>query len=161
MENNANSDYSGNGYLKIRVTTVGGTVPASGAAVTVSDPVGEILYSLRTGRGGTTPTVMLPAPRYAESMTPGAVQPYGLYDIRIEKNGYIPVSLTDVPVFDRVTSVQSVDLLPVDSGALYPEAADGSFTLDEQGNGYPVDSSGGGRGRGNVSEDGEDGGGAQ
>ena len=128
-------DQSGNGYLKVRVTTVGGTVPAVGAEVVISEYTdgadGEILYTLRTGRGGVTPTVMLPAPRMAESLTPGAAQPYGTYSIRVTKAGYYPVELAAVPVFDRVTSVQSVDLLPSDREKYLPDAEENGEEMYE------------------------------
>lgn len=130
-------EQDGNGYLKVRVTTVGGSVPTPDADVmiyekTVDGRHGEPLLNLRTGRGGITPTVMLPAPHMAESLTPGAESPYGLYDIRITKNGFIPVTLYDVPIFDRVTSLQSVDLLPDDGIGGYAT----EISVDESGDGY-------------------------
>ena len=149
-----NRDQSGNGYLKMRITTVGGTVPADGATVIISESGqngGDVLYTLRTNRGGVTPTVMLPAPRMSESLTPGATQPYGLYDIRITRDGYIPVELDSVPIFDRVTSVQSVDLLPSDTERMLPDNVGFGITLDESGEGYLAGGDGdGGIGRGNI-----------
>ena len=151
-------DQSGNGYIKIRVTTVGGTVPAAGASVKITDKIGgDMLYDLRTNMGGVTPTVMLPAPRETESLTPGAVRPYGIYDIRIIKEGYIPVELTDVPIFDRVTSVQSVDLLPADTENMFPDNVGFGITVDESGDGYLAGGDGG-RGRGEADSDSEGGG---
>ena len=142
-------EYSGNGYLKVRVTTVGGTVPTVGAEVTISeysaadDGGDEVLYTLRTGRSGVTPTVMLPAPRMSESLAPGAAQPYGTYAIRVEKAGYYPVELAGVPVFDRVTSVQSVDLLPSGRDSMNDDGEDGEAVLYENvQNGYLAPSGG-------------------
>ena len=153
-------DQSGNGYIKIRVTTVGGTVPAEGASVVITDKTGgDMLYDLRTNRGGVTPTVMLPAPRMTESLTPGATRPYGVYDIRITKNGYVPVELYDVPIFDRVTSVQSVDLLPSDTGNMFPNNVGFGITVDERGDGYLAGGDGnGGRGRAEADDESEGGG---
>ena len=143
-------EYSGNGYLKVRVTTVGGTVPTVGAEVVISEysaadnGTDEVLYTLRTGRGGVTPTVMLPAPRVSESLTPGAVQPYGTYAIRVTKPGYYPVELAAVPVFDRVTSVQSVDLLPVGRDRMNDMGENGGAVIFESAqNGYLAPSGGG------------------
>ena len=141
-------DQNGNGYLKVRVTTVGGTVPTVGAEVVISEysrnDAGddEILYTLRTGRGGVTPTVMLPTPGAAQSLSPGAVQPYGTYAIRVTKPGYYPVELADVPVFDRVTSVQSIDLIP-EGGDRIADGEEGDAMLYESAqNGYLAPSGG-------------------
>ena len=135
-------DKSGNGYLKIRVTEVGGTVPVENAAVTVSEKneftgENEILFALETDPDGNTRTVMLPAPRLSESLAPGSKQPYSLYTVHIEKEGFVPARLTSVPVFDGITSVQSVNLLPTDTDAGYPEIDSLETVIDEAGNGYP------------------------
>lgn len=141
-------EQSGNGYLKVRVTTVGGTVPTVGAEVVISEytPAGgaddDVLYTLRTGRGGVTPTVMLLAPRMADSMAPGAAQPYGTYAIRVTKSGYYPVELAGVPVFDRVTSVQSVDLLPADEERNQSDENDDAVLYESVQNGYLAPSGG-------------------
>ena len=110
---------SGNGFLRIRVTEAAGTLPVEGAVVRITEypgedasAEGELLYSMRTDANGLTPAVSLPAPPAGESMTPGAAQPYALYNISVSYDGYYPVEDVGVPVFDRVTAVQPVNLLP-------------------------------------------------
>lgn len=107
-----------NGFLKVRVTRAGGTLPVEGAVVTISeyinDPAAddEVLYSLRTDRGGLTETVSLPAPAFTDSTRPGNAQPFALYNISVKYNGFYPVELVGVPVFGGVVAVQPVDLMP-------------------------------------------------
>lgn len=113
-------DNTAKGYLKVRVTRAGGTLPVEGAAVRISEyknsPSEEdrLLYSLRTDRGGLTETVSLDAPAFNTSTRPGYSQPFALYNIRVTQGGYYTVELVGVPVFGRVVAVQPVDLMPLD-----------------------------------------------
>lgn len=111
-------DNTSKGYLKVRVTRAGGTLPVEGAVVTVSEyGNGEsaddgILYSLRTDRGGLTETVSLPAPSFTDSTRPGNAQPFALYNVYVNYDGFYPVELVGVPVFGGIVAVQPVDLMP-------------------------------------------------
>lgn len=107
------------GFLKVRVTRAGGTLPVEGAVVTISDygsemsEDDEVLYSLRTDRGGLTETVSLPAPAFTDSTRPGNAQPFALYNVMVKYGGFYPVELVGVPVFGGVVAVQPVDLMPL------------------------------------------------
>lgn len=107
------------GYLKVRVTRAGGTLPVEGAVVTVTEYKNgaaeddRILYSLRTGRGGMTETVSLDAPAFGTSTRPGNSQPFALYNVNVAYDGFYPVELVGVPVFGGVVAVQPVDLMPL------------------------------------------------
>lgn len=110
---------SGNGFLRLRVTEANGTLPVEGAVVRITEypgedavDEGELLYSLRTDRDGLTPIVSLPAPPAGESMMPGAAQPYAVYNISVTYDGYYPVEGVGIPIFDRVTAVQPINLVP-------------------------------------------------
>ena len=111
-------DESAKGYLKVRVTRAGGTLPVADAVVTIREygsgeaTDDDILYSLRTDRGGLTETVSLPAPAFGDSTRPGNVQPFALYNIEVKYDGFYPVLLVGVPVFGGVVAVQPVDLMP-------------------------------------------------
>jgi len=116
---------TGLGYLKVRVTTVGRSVPAKGALVTITEYSadttdqtngvipGEILYSLRTNDGGLTETVSLPAPPAGDSMKPGDAVPYALYNVFVNYEGYYPVEGVGVPIFDDIVAIQPVMLIPL------------------------------------------------
>ena len=112
---------SGEGYLKIRVTEAGGALPLKDAMVIISEytrdendvDAGEVLYSLRTDEGGLTPTIALPAPPSSESMSPGAYQPYSIYNVFVMLDGYVPVEGVGVPIFSGVTAIQPINMVPV------------------------------------------------
>ena len=109
---------NGSGYLRVWVTTGGQTFPVVGADVEIWEPGGGMLYRLKTGSGGLTQTVEVPAPAAAESLTPdGGTRPYAVYTIRVSANGYTPVRDRSVSVFDGITAVQPVILQPSSGGA--------------------------------------------
>ena len=110
---------SGNGFLRVRVTEAAGSLPVRGAVVRITEypaeemsDEGALLYSMRTDENGLTPVVSLPAPPAGDSLTPGAAQPYAVYNISVTYDGYYPVEGVGVPVFDRITAVQRIALLP-------------------------------------------------
>lgn len=113
---------NGVGYLRVRVTA--GDLPAEGANVTVTEYPegeggGELLYSLRTDENGLTPPLELSAPPADESLTPGFLQPYSVYNVSVELDGYYPVEGVGVPVFENITAIQPFRLLPVLEGERY------------------------------------------
>ena len=107
----------GIGYLKIRVTEAGQALPVEGAKVVVSeygDNGGDaVLYTLETNNGGLTRTMALAAPPAGESLQPGAARPYAVYNVSVTYPGYRPVEGIGIPVFDRIVSVQPIDLFPL------------------------------------------------
>jgi len=119
----------GRGYLKIWVTTAGRTLPIKGVTVKVYTQDGKLLYSLQTGDGGLTSTVELEAPSAAESQQPmPGVKPYATYVIRINADGFRPVSDGDVNIFEGITAIQPVELVPL-SAPLDAEAGTPSRIL--------------------------------
>ena len=126
------------GYLKVRVTTTGNTLPLEGAVVTVSeyssDGSGEndrVLYSLRTDRSGLTETVPLPAPAMTDSLRPGAAQPYSLYNITVTYDGYYPFVGVGVPIFSGIVALQPVNLLPLSEDEAVAGAENGRVMIYE------------------------------
>ena len=107
-----------NGTLYARVTAGRGTLPLKGVTVYVRDYLdageGNILYTLKTGDDGLTPSVQLPAPDKSSSLSPGSTAlPYSEYVITAVKNGFNTVESVGVPIFDGVVSIQSVDMVPL------------------------------------------------
>lgn len=131
--NDSNQNQSPNyGFLRVRVSEAGGTIPVQGALVRISDYNGEAdnsedtgntpgdaaIYTLTTDRDGLTPTVRLAAPPASESQKPmesGGVPaiPYSLYNVNISRSGYYPVENVGVPIFAGITAVQPVSLSPL------------------------------------------------
>ena len=111
------------GYVKMQVSTAGGVLPVPNAKVTITKELGNnvfTLYSLTTDVNGQTLAVPLPAPDSSLSQTPDNSTPYSTYTIAIEHPKYQNVYNYSVPVFDGITSIQPVVLLP-DTGISSPE----------------------------------------
>jgi len=111
-----NSNTGGKGFLRIWATTAGQSLPVQGVPVRILDGDGKLLHVLRTGEGGLTATVELTTPPAAESLAPGSSQkPYTAYTVTAEMTGFQPVRDLTVPVFDGITSVQPLVLIPASS----------------------------------------------
>jgi hypothetical protein len=107
-----------NGYIIVRASAADGAVPVQGALVTVYAADGEnsnILATRTTDSGGKTDKISLPAPPRALSETPddGGVRPYAIYNIDVSKVGYYDSFNSEVPVFDGITSVLPVVMIPL------------------------------------------------
>ena len=106
------------GRLLVSVTTTLGAIPLEGAQVLIfengDDPnERNVLYSLRTDESGQTPRVLLPTKSGALSETPGTALPYLAYTVSVRKSGYYSAEETNVPIFEGVTSIQPMDLIPL------------------------------------------------
>ncbi len=117
---------SGNGFLIVRVTTALGAVPLQGASVLIRNNIaegeraGDVIRSLITDRNGMTQTVSLPAPPTASSFVPGSKEASAFYGIDVTYPGYDKQLFSGVPIFDGITSVQNVDLIPLPQNG-YPD----------------------------------------
>ncbi len=109
-------EYTENGYLRVATLTGDGAFPVPGAIVTITvrrNGTEHLAYLLITDESGETPTVSLPAPDAALSQSPDNKDPFTTAEIRIFANGYFRARLQNVPVFAGITSVQTVQLIPL------------------------------------------------
>ncbi len=111
---------SGNGYLIVHVTTARGAIPLEGALVTVRDytpeftePRGDVIVSLVSGRDGNTERITLHAPAKNDSLSPGNGTPFSVYNLEVRLDGYRGQSYFALPIFDGITAVQPVDMIPL------------------------------------------------
>lgn len=103
------------GYLKLRVTTQQGAIPISGANISVYLTLNDVRHLLVTDHSdlsGTTQAIPLPAPDRQLTLDPRNPRPYANYSLVLTHPGYQDVEILDIPVFDDVTSVQPVDMVP-------------------------------------------------
>lgn len=103
------------GTLIVKVTTARGAVPLAGASVNVRGATAEnsgVLYSLRTNRDGQTEKLTLPTPPRSNSQTPNGGIPYALYTVDVAKEGYLPLTFENVPIFPSVLSIQPAVMIP-------------------------------------------------
>ncbi len=135
------------GVLRVWITAAGGTLPVSGVAVQVRNEGGELLHVLRSGESGLTAAVALPAPAATQSLVPGA-KAYTTYFVSVEVPGYTPVRELAVPLFDGITSLQPIALLPetktgtadpLEPYLLFPHAAEPYANLQPEPDADAVD----------------------
>lgn len=103
------------GTLLFQVTGGQGAFPIAGASVTIVRDLDDIhAFSIRTetDESGKTAEFSLPAPAKSLSQTPGNGDVFAVYRARITAPDYAPVEVKNIPVFDGVTTIQPVNLLP-------------------------------------------------
>ena len=104
------------GSIRFRIYTARGALPVKGAVCAVSKKFGgepHVIFTQITDESGLTKKMPLPAPSRSLSQKPeNSVMPYALYDATIKADGYSTVELTNIPVFDGVSSVQRVAMIP-------------------------------------------------
>ena len=107
-----------NGYIVVTVKTAGGALPVENAVVTVKDAAENILAVYFTDRSGRTPRLKVLAPPRANSESPDAASPpFYSYNIDTDREGFVSVRNVNVPVYPGITSVQSVELIPISEGS--------------------------------------------
>jgi hypothetical protein len=103
-----------NGYIAVAVKTAGGALPVEDAVVTVKDTANNILAVYFTDKSGRTPRLKVLAPPKANSESPGGTAPaFYNYNIDTDKEGFVSVKNVNVPVYPGITSLQSVELIPI------------------------------------------------
>lgn len=112
------STTSNSGSLKISVISSLGQIPVGNATVTVSytgDPDTPI-QTLTTDSSGQTPTISLPTPPVALSLTPDTeIQPYSEYNITVTAEGYEPVLVSGSEMLTGELSLQPIVMNPVET----------------------------------------------
>lgn len=106
------------GRLQVAVTTALGAIPLENAEVhiygiTAEDGTRETLYTLRTDSSGRTQKVLLPTVSESLSESPGNPYPYTAYTVSARKTGYYNVEKTNIPIFEGITSIQPIDMIPL------------------------------------------------
>ncbi len=106
------------GQLIVSIFSAGGAFPLEGATVVITgndEGNREIRHLRISDLSGRTEPVLLPAPSAALSQTPGNRRPYATYNLEVSKEGYFPYSVSGLPIFSGITSIQPVPLIPLPS----------------------------------------------
>ncbi len=130
--NTSPQNFDSVGYLVVNVSTARGVIPLSDASVNIRGGEAEnsgILFSLRTDRDGKTEKVALPTPPRSESQAPGYPVPYAVYNIEVFKDGYLPLSFQNVPIFPSVVSIQPAVMVPAPNDLSSPYSSYGASTV--------------------------------
>ena len=120
--------------LRVAVTTALGAQPLENALVTVSTAPDEsgsrqLLYLVRTDRGGMTPPMTLSAPPRENSLSPDGGVPYALYTVEAALDGYVPLTALHIALFSGVPALLPVALTPLPE---YESTAPAELTSDGQ-----------------------------
>lgn len=112
------------GYLTVAVSTAQNAIPLENALVTVysidENNQQSLIYTTRTNASGQTPALPLAAPPAANSLEPGSSRPYARYAVTVAREGYQPVSTSDLTVFADVIATLPVYLVPLEEDASSP-----------------------------------------
>lgn len=129
METNNSAPGTGTGYLQFRVSTAQSAIPLDRALVTIratADRGGNIVSTIVSDRSGLTPRVPLETLPRALSEAPGNQHPFYTYHVDVSKEGYYTQYYQNVPVFDGISAVQSVEMIPLPQngyeGGLTPDS---------------------------------------
>lgn len=94
--------------LQVKVTTGRQSIPVNGARVTVSRngvSTQKIQKVIQTDRTGSTPVISIP--------NCGPLSPY---TIEVTANGFCSARYSGIPLYNGITAVQHVDLIPLPTG---------------------------------------------
>lgn len=102
------------GSILIYTSAAGQAAPLPGVTLTVTDAGGGVRARLVTDADGFAEAADLPAPDAAYSLDAAntTVQPYALYRIEAALDGWQPLVLNGVQVFDAQQTVARLNLLP-------------------------------------------------
>lgn len=107
------------GRLQINVVN-NFNIPINNATINISysgEP-DRTIESLTTNSSGSSPVVALNAPPIELSLDEkNIIQPYSEYSIYVSAPGYEPVDVSGIEILSDTTSVQSVNLTPLQEGA--------------------------------------------
>ena len=104
------------GYLQLRVSTAQTAIPLENVQVIVrADEAqgGNIITTVMTDRSGLTPRITLATVPRELSEAPGNVHPFYTYHIDVSKEGYYTQYYQNVPVFEGISALQSVEMIPL------------------------------------------------
>jgi hypothetical protein len=109
------------GFLVVNTKTANGAIPLEGALVNIYENKnengtmenGHLVYSLRTNSLGQSEKIALPTKNASLSTVPGNDIPYKTYNVFASKEGYFDSDVINAPIFQGVTSIQPITLIPL------------------------------------------------
>ena len=114
------------GFLTVTVRTANGAIPIENALVSIYENYttkngnndvlnsnGYLVFSTRTNKNGQTEKIALPTKKASLSTSPGNERPFMSYNVFASAEGYFDSDVINIPVFQGITSVQPIDLIPL------------------------------------------------
>ncbi len=107
----------GRGFITVSVRTAGGALPVEGALITISNSSdGTVIAVTVSDSAGIGELIELPTPPRENSFIPGNGNVSSFYTVDTDKEGYYHVINSNIPIFDGITSIQQVLLVPIAPG---------------------------------------------
>lgn len=106
-----------NARILFQLTTGEETLPIEGAIITVYDDNSNLIAVTTTDESGRSEEVQVSAPDRSLSLDPEMLSiPYSVYNAYIEAEGYIPVVVNGIQVYEGINSIQQLELNPMPKG---------------------------------------------
>lgn len=120
------------GSILLYTAAAGQAAPLPGAALTVTDAGGTVRARLVTDADGYAEAADLSAPdaTYSLDQANTSVQPYALYRIEAALDGWQPLVVENVQVFDGQQTVARLSLLPVGAVPASAQSRTGEVETD-------------------------------
>ena len=121
------------GFLQVLVRTARESLPVRDAQVLIEGAT--LSRGLLTDESGRTEQIALPAPSPAGSLSAGGKDPFALYRVTVEKEGFYKQVTENVPVFAGIVSLQPITLVgraEYGSGELFPGSSTDTVPNDPQ-----------------------------
>lgn len=107
-------DEQRSGRLRVEVTSTLGYQPVTDAVIGVYS-AGTLIGEYKTDHSGRTEEIVLKAPPFSYSQQPDQPQPFSLYTIRVQAEGYRSTEIDGVDVFAEETAVSPVRIQPLET----------------------------------------------
>lgn len=107
----------GTGFLIAQVYTSRGAIPIEGASISIYTDLPEgknLLGNRSTDLSGKTTLIPLEAPDRSLSQQPSQTKPFASYVLQADHPLYYTVQIRDIQVFDGSTSVQNIEMIPLE-----------------------------------------------
>jgi hypothetical protein len=108
--------YTSEGFFKARAFTAAEALPVVGAVVRIYEGEEKISgadFSLKTGVGGVTEQISLPAPDIAYSQLPNSPEEaYAVYNVEVSADGFYEKRINNVAIFANTLSVLPLEMIP-------------------------------------------------
>jgi len=109
------------GFLVVSARTANGAIPIENALVNIYENIedngamqnGYLLHTLKTNSLGQTEKIALPTKSASLSTEPGNARPFLSYNVFVSSEGFFDSDVINVPIFQGITSIQPVNLIPV------------------------------------------------
>lgn len=107
------------GTLKVQIFNEGSYIPIEGAKITIAskaEPGNKRIETIEKSNGnGESSVIELPAPPIDNTMKPGSKEPYSLYNIKIEADGFESILIEGTQVLPNTLAIQPCNMLPIRS----------------------------------------------